>query len=167
MPYVQVQTLEKPVLVNFGERFSPNKLQDAILELKLKSIERNVLLEMVKEGFHAVCEEYSMREIARKIGCSVRTVQRVLSRLLEKFEGIVVKRRRGFVNAYFFTRTFLQKVGAIVLPKKKPEGAAALARSARPPMEKPPVLTNREFDEFRKRFREVGVKLGLSFPRRT
>lgn len=131
--------------------------------------EQQLLQQIVKHGFYAVCEDVGLAKIAKEMCCSIRTVQRVLSSLLDRFTGLGVASRDGFTNAYYFTREFLDRVGAAWLRKKRAFGAVAstarkIGAAVSTFLAKPSDVTNPDFSQFTKELNSICRKMGIPAP---
>lgn len=135
-------------------------------ERALDPDEKQLLGLFVTLGHYAVCQDVPVALLAKMMHRSVRTIQRMLSSILEKFSGLIAKTRDGFRTAYCFSREFLEAANAVLLRKKNPQSASPHRREQiLKPFDRAKNLTNREKDEMNSFFRQmverVAPRIGL------
>lgn len=128
----------------------PSPLSSRVRDLEPD--ERTLLALFVKLGRYAVCQDVPVALLAKKMRRSVRTIQRLLSSILEKFSGLVAKTRDGFRTAYCFSRDFLMAANAVLLRKKPGATPPHRREQILPPFERAKNLTNAEKDTLRSLF---------------
>lgn len=134
----------------------------AAKERALDPDEKQLLGLLVTLGRGAVCENVPVALLAKKMRRSTRTIQRLLSSILEKFSGLMAKTRDGFRTAYCFSREFLMAANALLRKKASSFGPASPHRREQilNPFTRSKNLTNQEKDDLGRFFRQLVDRVG-------